>query len=172
MLRGANFLAVNLQGSSFKNADLLATDFTSASLKSAKLTADTVFVPYTLGAAYSTRNLMSVRGANFACSDLTSADFSGRMIFGLILNDPIFGGYGRDEFFNADLRGTNFIGAQFFVAVPQAIAPSKENSSGLGQLSPVGQALAPGQANRWIMRVQSMWLGPSLWLTTQVSLCH
>jgi len=147
MLRGTSFLAVNLQGASFRNADLLAADFTSASLRNAKFTADTVLVAHSLGAAYATRNLMNVRGTNFACADLSGADFSGRLIFGLILNDPIFGGYGRDEFFAADLRESNFIGAQFFVAVPQSSASVEPGSYGLGKLSPVGQALGSGPSD-------------------------
>jgi hypothetical protein len=134
-------LHVNLEQASFHNADLLAADFTAATLTHAKFTADSALVPYILQAAYATKNLMSLRGANFACANLVGADFSGRMIFGFIFDDPVFGGYGRDEFFGADLRDANFLGSQFFVAVPEQMAPRNENSFRFGELSPVGQAM-------------------------------
>ncbi|HEX6505894.1 MAG TPA: pentapeptide repeat-containing protein [Terriglobales bacterium] len=144
ILRHAKFFGTNLDGSSFSNADLFYTDFTSASLKHAKLTEEPQTVPYKLQAGYATRNLSNVWGTTFACADLTDAEFSGQLVFGLIFNDPIFGGYGRDEFFGADLNDTNFIGAQFYVAVPSDRVSPGENSFPLGQLSPVGQAPGSG----------------------------
>ena len=137
MLRGAKFFDVNLDEASFHNADLLAADFTKASLRKAKLTVDLQMIPYGLQAAYATGDLMNVRGVTFACSDLTEADFSGRTTFGLILDDPIFGGYKADEFFAADLHAANFIGSQFFVAVPQSGSSGAQPSQQLGPLSPV-----------------------------------
>jgi uncharacterized protein YjbI with pentapeptide repeats len=125
-LRRADFSGANLGSASFHNADLILTNFTSANLQSAKFSADTHVEQWSVSSAIYSGELASAWGANFACSNLSYADFTGRIIFSLVYQNPTYGGNMRDEFYNADLRGTNLKAAHFLIVIPEALAPTSQ----------------------------------------------
>jgi uncharacterized protein YjbI with pentapeptide repeats len=117
-LRRADFKNANLAGSSFHNSDLVQTWFTSANLHGSKLTADIPVIPWQEMAGIAGDNLLLMFGANFACADLSEADFTGRPIFTFIYNNPVIGSAQHDNFAKANLRRTKLTGFQFLLGVP------------------------------------------------------
>ncbi len=118
LLRRADFSRVKLDSASFHNADLVLANFTRSSLRGVDLSSDSTFVPYTIVAATAVGDMYASYGTIFACADLENAKLSGRLLFTLIYDDPIWGGNERDEFFAANVRGVDFTGVQVGVAVP------------------------------------------------------
>jgi uncharacterized protein YjbI with pentapeptide repeats len=119
-LRRANFSKVRLDNASFIDADLVLTKFVGSSLKRANLSAGSVFVPPTILAAQAVGDMYASYGTIFACADLTKADLSGRVIFTLIYDDPIWGGSQRDEFYGANLDHADLSRVQFATALPMS----------------------------------------------------
>ncbi len=138
-LRRSDFSGADLTSASFKNADLILTNFTSAKLHSANLIEETYIEPWTVTQFLYSRELAGTYGANFACSDLSSADLSGRVAFSLVYEDQVYGGNMVDEFYKADLSGTRMRGIRFLVALPEEIVPPVV--AGTPQLLP--QSLSP-----------------------------
>ncbi len=122
-LRRADFSGADLSFASFHNADLILADFTSANLESANLTEDTALQPWSVTAALYSGEMANLWGANFACSNLSYADFAGRIAFSLVYENPVYGGNMHDEFYNADLHGTKLRAMRFMVAIPEALVP-------------------------------------------------
>lgn len=120
LLRGAQFSRANLDNANFHNADLVLTNFLGASLIGANLSSDTTFVPYPIMAARAVGDMYASYGTIFACADLRKSDLSGRLLFTLIYDDPIWGGSQRDEFYRANLDGAKLANVQFGVAIPMS----------------------------------------------------
>jgi uncharacterized protein YjbI with pentapeptide repeats len=138
ILRRAEFIGANLDSASFHNADLILTNFIGAKLANAKFTADTTLEPWSVSAAVNSGELAASWGTIFACSDLSHADFTGRLTFILIYQNGVYGGNMRDEFYSANLTGTKFRGMRFAIATPVASNPSVHNNPSLpGDLSPM-----------------------------------
>lgn len=120
LLRRANFQGVRLDDTSFHNSDLVLTNFARASLKRANISADTMFVPFQIMAAREVGDMYASYGAIFACANLQGANFSGRLLFTLIYDDPIWGGSQRDEFYGANLDQADLSNVQFGIALPMS----------------------------------------------------
>lgn len=112
-LRGADFSGADLNSASFKDADLILTDFTSAGLHSANLTEGAAAESWTVAKVRYSGELAGTYGARLACADLSDADFSGRVAFGPIYGDQVYGGNTVDEFYKANLTGTRMRGIRF-----------------------------------------------------------
>ena len=95
--------------------------------------ADVPAEPWQELAAIAGNDLIGMFGANFACSDLSNADFTGRVIFSFVYNNPVISGSQDDIFSKANLRGTKLTGFQFLLSVPSDLAerlkPKVPNSS-------------------------------------------
>lgn len=140
-LRRADFSGANLKMASFQNSDLILANFTSANLESAKLTAEVQLEPAGVAAGVHSGQLASAWGANFACSNLSFADFSGRTVFSLIYENPTYGGNMRDEFYNANLEGTKLKKLRILVATPESKTPKGDSLPFLREeLSPTNSA--------------------------------
>jgi Pentapeptide repeats (8 copies) len=151
ILRRASFQSAQLQNASFRNADLMLTNFISADLQFAKITADVPYTPWNVMAALYSGNLATAGwGANFSCSDLSHADFSGRMIMGLIYQNPVWGGAMHDEFQRANVTGTNFSQTQMLVAIPESLVPS----------SPDGMRMMPRELQPFMFGQTAGPMGP------------
>ena len=98
ILRDAMFTNAELKSASFNDTDLSEAYFISSDLQFAKITASPPSVPWSFLAVESSGNLSSAEGANFSCSDLSHADFTGSAIFGLINQNPEGIGAVHDEF--------------------------------------------------------------------------
>jgi|GEM_PF-6762043 len=129
ILRRSDFSGAQLESASFHNADLVLTNFLGSNLSNSKLTADTTMEPWSISAAVYSGEMWSSYGAIFACSNLSNADLSGRMIFTLIYENDTYGGNMRDEFYNADLSGTKMSKIQYSIGVPANKLDSKATSS-------------------------------------------
>lgn len=165
-LRRADFTGADLTSASFHNADLILTNFTGSNLRLANFTADAPLEPWTVAAAVYSGDLASAWGANFACSDLSYADFSGDVMFSLIYQNPTYGGNMRDELYKADLRGTKLRTARVLVAVPDSLTGSAHQRGGPtlmpAELSPTtsGVFSPVGEPVRYFGGLKySLWIG-------------
>lgn len=139
ILRRAEFISANLDAASFHNADLILTNFVGARLTRAKFTADSTLEPWSVSAAVNSGELAASWGTIFACSNLSYADFTGRLTFILIYQNGVYGGNMRDEFYSADLTGTKFGAMRFAIAIPASSTPPMQSTPFLpAELSPMG----------------------------------
>jgi uncharacterized protein YjbI with pentapeptide repeats len=138
-LRRADFSGADLKSSSFNNADLILANFTSANLHAANLSEDLPVESWTVSKIVYSGELAGTYGANFACSDLSSADLGGRITFGLIFGDQVYGGNMLDEFYQADLKDTRMRGIRFLVALPEEAVPATTP----GAVQPLPPNLSP-----------------------------
>jgi uncharacterized protein YjbI with pentapeptide repeats len=148
ILGNANFTGVNLRSTSFDGADLRRTNFSGADLKGAKFTdyegghcCLEPFYPH----EYVLQSVV-VRGMvdqnnlfpNFTCADLSDADFTGSILFGIFQPQPdsaVFGAY--PILYNANLANTKLGDVRVFTAtgVPQGLSPSNPFFEGFLSLS-------------------------------------
>jgi uncharacterized protein YjbI with pentapeptide repeats len=105
ILANSKFSGTRLSESSFEEADLAGTNFEGAILRNARFT----------GAAHNSYSVQQYqrsgdkpKAPNFACADMTGADFSGSLFFGVIESDTSnerVAGY--PDLFQANLDGAN-----------------------------------------------------------------
>lgn len=88
ILRDSNFIGVNLKGASFDSADLIHVNFAGANLAGAK------FTDYSHKEYFTTSMVMTGYSylapfPDFTCADLSNADFTGSVFFGIYIDGPI-----------------------------------------------------------------------------------
>jgi uncharacterized protein YjbI with pentapeptide repeats len=120
----ANFPGATLSGANFHNAALQGTNFRRATLRGANFSG-TPSSDYVLTFLF--ENQERPEGPNFACSDLTGADFSGSLFFGVIeSHDPkeLVAGYPeltQADLTNADLSKIGFYALRLRDSKPAAV---------------------------------------------------
>jgi len=155
ILSRAVFSGAKLSGTSFHNASLLGTRFINADLRNAQITFDVPATPPALLRGDMSGNLAGGSiGGNFACSDLSGANFAGTVLFQVVYNNPIWGG-SNSEFYGANLEGTNFSETQILVLVPDEVVPAPPNGMDFKMLptdlAPItwSQGSGPGQPTKY-----------------------
>jgi uncharacterized protein YjbI with pentapeptide repeats len=104
ILKGSNFIGVDLHGASFDSADLLNVNFAGADLAGAKFT-DYGHHDYAAASMEATGHAYPPSFPDFTCADLSGADFTGSVFFG------IYGDHAND-FAHPILYRANLAGAK------------------------------------------------------------
>lgn len=114
ILERADFSMASLNGASFDRADLNSTRFRRAKLRNARLTISKTKQVGLFSTEYSwdklSHDLHRVGMPDFNCADLTGADFTGRVVFGIIHKDAnliYYSNFKATSFRNAILNGAN-----------------------------------------------------------------
>jgi hypothetical protein len=114
ILRRANFLGVRLQDTSFDSADLVSTNFTGADLTDAKFT-DFGRTQYVVQGMLASGHLWGAMFPDFSCANLSGADFTGSVLFGISRSSP---NPAYAIFHNANLANAKLGQMNVFIAFP------------------------------------------------------